>query len=415
MAIIKINFCLLMASIFSFSPAYAQDGPISLQEALQIAVDTHPSVAAKKNELIGSENGLDASKWQRFPGISAQSTAGQVSNSAVSTVRLEQPLWTGGRITADIDAATAKVNASEAAVNESEQAILIKTASAFSEIIRLQARISAADESIDEHQRLLDLIQRRADSQISPKSEAIMARARLAQAKSERIQLWTLATNAKADLEQIVGLRSSQLLVPKVNLMPSAPLDDMINAALTYSPQMHRLIAETKTSEAEIQSKKAVLWPQLSARYEHLWGGAATNDIAYLAVSYQPGAGLSALSSIKEAESKRNASESSRESIKKDIVDKIRTDWNQMQASQSEAEVLAELVESTRGVYESFVRQYAAGRKTWVEVLNARREATQARYSLADAQWNGFIAGVRMDIATGKVAANTLRLEVKPN
>lgn len=413
-----MNFLLIIFSFFSLLIsilAQAQGSAMSLQEALQIAVDTHPSVAAKKNELMGSENRLDASKWQRFPGVSAQSTAGQINNTAVSTVRIEQPLWTGGRITADIDSATAKVSASESAVQESEQAILIRTASAFSEIVRLQARISAADENVDEHQRLLDLIQRRADSQISPKSEAIMARARLAQAKSERIQFWTLATNAKADLAQIVGQRADHLLVPKVNLIPFASLEEVIDAAITYSPQMRRLVAEVQSSDADVQSKKSVLWPQLSARYEHLWGGTPVNDIAYLAVTYQPGAGLSALSSIKEAESRRNAADLSRESTKKDIVDKIRSDWNQMSASQSEAEVLGELVESTRGVYESFVRQYAAGRKTWVEVLNARREATQARYSLADAQWNGFLAGVRMEVATGKTSANTLRLEVRPN
>lgn len=403
-------FCALM-----HTPLLAQERVISLQDALRISVDIHPSVQAKKIELESSNFGLDASKWQRYPGVSAQSSAAQVGGSALTSLRLEQPLWSGGRITAGIESASAKVEASAAAINESEQAILVRTASAFSESIRLQARISAAEENISEHLRLLELIERRAKSQVSPASEAIMARARYVQAKAEGIQLSTLMSNARADLAQILGETNLSLIVPVVNLVPAMPLSEMINAGLNYSPQIQRLQAETKASTADVAVKKAALWPQISARYEHVWGNPNQNDLLYMAVAYQPGAGLSSISSIREAEARRNATELSRESVSKDIMDKVRSDWNQMQASQLETSVLRELVESTRSVYESFVRQYAAGRKSWVEVLNARREATQARYSLADAEWNGFLAGIRMDIATGKIAANTLSLESTAN
>ena len=53
--------------------------------------------------------------------------------------------------------------------------------------------------------------------------------------------------------------------------------------------------------------------------------------------------------------------------------------------------------------YESFVRQYPAGRKTWVEVLNARKEATQAQMSYTETQWSGYAALLRIKIAIGDV------------
>lgn len=413
------QWCCLALGLFSLglasTPLLAQNRLVSLPEVLRVAVETHPSVQAKKSELKSSNFGLDISKWQRYPGVSAQSSAGQVGGSVLTSVRLEQPIWNGGRTQAGIEVANAKVEASVAAIQESEQAILARTASAFSETIRLQARIAAADENIAEHLRLLELIERRAKSEVSPASEAIMARARYVQALAERIQFSALASNARADLAQIVGENDLRLLEPKVDLIPTATLDEMIDMGLSYSPQLHRLVAETKSSDADVDLKKSALAPQISARYEHFWGGINQNDIVYLAVAYQPGAGLSSLSAIKEAEARRNSSELSSENVRKDVMDKIRTDWNQMQAAELETKVLRELVESTRGVYESFVRQYAAGRKSWVEVLNARREATQARYSLADSEWNGFLAGIRMDIATGKIAASTLSSEIRPN
>jgi adhesin transport system outer membrane protein len=35
-------------------------------------------------------------------------------------------------------------------------------------------------------------------------------------------------------------------------------------------------------------------------------------------------------------------------------------------------------------VIESYLRQYAVGKKSWLDVLNAQREATQARNTLVD-------------------------------
>jgi adhesin transport system outer membrane protein len=45
-------------------------------------------------------------------------------------------------------------------------------------------------------------------------------------------------------------------------------------------------------------------------------------------------------------------------------------------------------------VVASYLRQYQVGRKTWLDVLNAQRESTQARYSLVDLDWG--IQGVQL-------------------
>ncbi|MDD4880871.1 MAG: TolC family protein [Gallionellaceae bacterium] len=386
----------------------AQGAPLTLDEALLASASTHPSVTTKKNESAAASSSLETSKWQRFPALSAQSQAGQAGGKSVTSIRIDQPLWTGGRITADIDANTAKVEAAEDGVLEAEQKVLTRTASLFTELVRLQSRLDAADENIAEHQRLLELIERRSAQQVSSPSEVVAAKARLQQAQSERIQLQVSATNTKADLEQVVGHPIAEIKVPKIELTTSSDLPATVDAALQYSPQLKRMSAETDVSEAEIKTRKATMLPMLSARHERFWGDNYPGSITYLALTFQPGGGLSALSSMHEAESRRDAAMSSREATRKDIVDSIRADWNQVQSAQADTAVLHELVASTREVYESFVRQYSAGRKTWLDVLNARREAIQARNSLVDTQWAGVLAGLRLRINTGDLSVSSL-------
>ena len=52
-------------------------------------------------------------------------------------------------------------------------------------------------------------------------------------------------------------------------------------------------------------------------------------------------------------------------------------------------------------VFESYSRQYIAGRKTWIDVLNAVRETTQADFAMADANAQTLAAGERLRLRTG--------------
>lgn len=383
---------------------------MTLHDALQAAVAAHPSVISKRSEFDAAQSGLDAAEWQRYPAVSGQSTNNPLRDGAVTMLRLEQPLWTGGRISATIDASKAKLSAADAGVIEAEQKILSRTAAVFVELVRLGSRIEAAEENIAEHERLLGLIQRRAQQGVASPSEVITARARMQQARSEHLQLKTAATNAKADLEQIISAAAPEIRVPKADLTPPADLDLTVQAALEYSPQMRRLAADTSSASAEIEVRKAALYPALSVRHERYWAQQYPDSTTYLAVTFQPGNGLAGLASVREAEARRTAAAENEASIRKDVSDAVRNDWNKVQSARDEVAVLRELVSATRDMYESFVRQYAAGKKSWLEVLNARRESIQARNSLTDTEWGGVLAALRLRISTGEISAQNLAM-----
>ena len=55
-----------------------------------------------------------------------------------------------------------------------------------------------------------------------------------------------------------------------------------------------------------------------------------------------------------------------------------------------------------------YARQYTAGRKSWLDVLNAQRESAQALYGLADVQANRLRVQLRLEIYTGRLSARSL-------
>lgn len=414
-SLLKI-ICFVLA-LFFFAESYALD-TLNIQDAMRLAVTTHPAVLGKNNELLAATYSLEGAKWQRYPALSAQTASPTISRQGViTTVTIDQPLWTGGRISSNINAATAKALAVQYDLEDTQQTILTKVTNAFCSMIKFQEKLSSATESVAEHQRLLELIERRANGEISPENEVTLARARLAQSKSDRLQYELSYKNAKADLEQLTGVRIDSLtkpLAPTNLMLDKNSTSSLIERAINYSPTLKRLEAQRVAAEADKETKKSILWPQLSARYSHNWeaGGSDSysvpSDTAFLALTFQPGNGLSSLSTINQAEALISSAESNKESASKDISDRIRLAINDLSSSGNEVEVFEDLVVSSTEVYESSLRQFTLGKKTWPEVLNAWRENIQAKYSLTDSRWKGFIAGMQVKILIGDI--NALKL-----
>lgn len=381
---------------------------LSLDDALVRAAGRHPLVASKRQESEASGQSLKTARWQQFPTASF-STSSQQSTGAVSTLRLEQPLWTGGKLSADIEASVARLAGAELAVVEVLQTVLVDVAKNFVDTLRYEERVAAAEQNVAEHERLLALIERRAENQVSPLSEVVSARARLQQARSDFLNLRNNLQNARAALNLALGESGLALNAPNTKAPRWSPAqEEVIDQSLRYAPKLRRMASERQQLEAEMRSRKAAIFPQISFRRdEHIPNGGSSSGgrevQTYVALNFQTGAGLSYQSSVAEAVSKIKAAEFSQEALQRDIRDAMRADWNEWQFAAEGSAVLEQLVSSTQDVYESFLRQFSAGRKSWQDVLNARREATQSRHSLSDTRWAGFLAGLRMEIASGQL------------
>lgn len=380
---------------------------LTLADALRAAAEAHPSVAVRLSEQSASEFSLDGARWRRWPELSMSSSRGQLGRN-LTELQIEQPLWAGGRIDASIHAAEARVDAARSSVAEARQLVLERTATVFAEAMRLQARLAAADAAIADYTRLSDMIERRVAAGISPRSDGVTVRARLQQAQGEQLQMALQRKSAGTQLEVLVGRRVGELATPRAARLTLASVDEALEQALAHAPQLQRLGAEERVADQAIAASKGSLSPTLALRYQRTFGGGNLypTDQLFFGVSFQPGSGLSAMASIHEAQQRRSGAIHTREATRRELVDQVRSLWNVAESAQAEQILLAELVSSTRQVYESCLRQFPAGRRTWLEVLLARRDLTQAQYALADAQWTRFSAVLRLEIASGRLSAH---------
>lgn len=398
----------LLLSISLALDANAHAEPLKLEEALIEAASKHPSVQTRRSDRQAAAQRLDAAEWGRYPSLSAQHGTNQ-TGQRYTTARIDQPLWSGGAITAQIDSARAGVTGAESSVTEAQQEIMGRVAVSFTDLGRITARSLAASNNVIEHERLAALIARRVASEVSPASDGVLAQGRLSQARAEMNQLTALAARARAELTNALDRPVEDVVLPREPTITYPALSAVIDAALAYSPTLRRLEAEAEAAAAEVAVRRGATRPRIIARYERTYGDERVRaERFFVAVEYQTGAGLASLASIREAKAKREAAQQMRETARRNLLDSVSADWADRESLRRQAQELAAQVESTTAFYDSAVRQYAVGRKSWIDVLNAQREATQARYALADAQWGALRATLRLQFATGELTVKNL-------
>lgn len=389
------------------APAAAQGAPWRFHQVLQQAWQSHPAVRGGQAAQSAAEADLAAARWQRFPSLSAE-VPGNAQDTA-GVVRLEQPLWTGGRIEAGIEAASSRVDAAGAAIEEERLKLALRVIAAYTEALRQTARLAAAQEGLEEHDKLLAMIGRRVQQSVSSQTDQRLAQSRNIQAANEVSLTRQALAAALAQLTQLAGSPVGAVSTADVAVgepRPGIGIDEVQRLAVAFSPTLRRLELSALAAEADIDVQRAAYKPRLLLRLEKPTGGINTDRSPRLMVvlQAQPGAGLSAKAGADAAVARREGARAARDEAEREVRERFTLDWQEAQASRDRLGSAGEASATLDEVFASYTRQYVIGRKSWNDVLNAVREATQARYALEDTRAQALAASLRLAAGTGTLA-----------
>ena len=383
----KFSLCLVFSSV-STGLLSDEHSALSVDKALALALETHPLIRSAESQFRAAQSELNGARWSRFPTVSigAQGSSGDVQQD---TTTVDLPLWAGGRINAEIDLAKSRRDGTWYAVSDAQQTVMLETVSIFFEYFKSEKKLSIAIENVDEHQRLYEIIERRVEANTSPEVDAMLALARLQSAMSAEIQSKNRRNISESSLELLIDkpVASVQVLRQPEKLVIG--IDQAVSRAISVSPKIAMVQAEAAGFDASISSARSALYPQVSLgfQYGETHGGSLDGQVdkqTFLSVQFQPGVGLSVASSVTAAKQRKQSALDTLEAEKRDLSRQIKSAWNEYASVSIQLEPSKKLVEATNSVVDSYLRQYAVGKKSWLDVLNAQREATQARNTLVD-------------------------------
>lgn len=375
----------------------------SLADLVREAGATHPTVIAKRLERDAALAEVAAARWQRWP--LPEIEAGRDDGGGHSTMLgLQQPLWSGGRIVAGIAAAEARHDAAGAAEAEARREILQRVAEAYVEARRRQAQQQIHYRNVQQHERLRSMIERRVRQEISPGVDLELADSRLYQAANELSVAAQALHHSLTRLSELTG-RQVAVVDGEESVERDLPIDreEALARTLATAPELAVLERQGRAAEADIRSERAAWWPMLALRLERREGGGLSDERAMLVLRSQLGAGLSTRDQIGAATARREALRREQEAAVRELRAEVAEFWQQLTAARLRLDNSRLHRQSAANVFESYTRQYVIGQKTWLDVLNAVREAANAALSVEDAEAEVTWAALRLRLLTGSL------------
>lgn len=374
--------------------------PDALERAVRISTRSYPSATAARAALRGAAADVRTARWQRFPVVGVEVGFLDTTNPEPE-LTVEMPIFTGGQIGATIRRAKAAEDVSSARYVETVQSLALGTTQAYFQVIQFTRRERLLAISLMEHRRLVETMERRVAQEVSPLADLELARSRTAQFEQEyNVAHAQLETAVRAIAELIADptyeLGPVPAYEPQVELADRASLGE---EAVAYDPALRRLDAEIDVASAELDSTKSQIWPRLNGQYSYNEIlGSRVGVVARLQT--QPG--LSQFSQNESARLRVEAASESRRQVLASLLRQIDTDRIEYDAARARAAISARTSETASRVALSYMRQFIAGRRSWLDVMNALREAVNAEIGKSDAEVTAMAASARLLLRSGR-------------
>ena len=373
---------------------------LNLGQLIQLAINSHPSVRAQLSNEKAAQSGIETAQYQRYPTpqLSYESvkkdSADQsyIGSDGVATVRITQPIFTGGLFTAQLEKAKANLQLSQASVREIRRQIALRVVQTYSDWSSSELKIQSVEKSLAIHQKLLQQAKNRIAQGVSPASDLTLVQGRLDATSGELFSAKLQSELAIQKLMELTGnnINTSQLQADKTGpIHHTLLLDGLLANAQLHSPELQKAKAQAQISLSITQEKESALKPDIYIRAERQYGNYFSTDTnahtrVFIGVTSKFGPGLSSFTQISAAKAQEDTNEFEFQSQLRLVREQVMNDVSVIRSQQQKMQAIQGALESSVSVLESFERQFNAGRKTWLDLMTVAKDVAQNEMQLAE-------------------------------
>ncbi len=428
---------------FAGAPAGAQ----SLEEALANTYKSNPELLAQRAALRAVDEQVPRalSQWRPTVQITGNTGAARDYNSTTSTVygangsrdrqtienqrvrqqglaqlQMVQPLYRGGRSTAELARAEANIQASRAQLSATEQRVLLDAATAYINLARELAVLDLNVNNVQVLQRQLDAARDRFQVGEITRTDVSQAEARLAQAQATRTGSEGNVRSARATYLRVVGDEAGRVAVPAVPTNLPGSDAEARNLALSANPTVTqaRYAHESAGQDVSLIEGEKLPTVNLQADAIRSMDPAGSKGLQrdtvdlLLAVTvpiYQQGLTDARVREAKQTQGQRRTQI---DVSQRQVVDDANRAWQQLTTARAQIQSFEAQIRANEIALDGVSQEARVGSRTVLDVLNAEQELLNSRVSLVQSQRDQVLAAFQLLSATGRLTARDLALKV---
>ena len=396
--------------------AQAESADLQVNQLINHAISSHPRIQAAIASQQATTEGITAAKLNLFPEPSISSGYDR-DDDFVSQVNIRQPLWTGGRLSANVNQAIYDDKAAVENIYEQQNTVAKTTIDAWQTYIQAIAQQRIHLDNLSVLADFEAMMQRRVGQGVSARIELDLVTNRILQEQTAYQGALEQQRIAAARLSQLTGqampttgssaMPSIQVLSTYAKQQAASLEQQVFGQNGIDNPSVVKAQFEIESAKQQVIAQRAARYPTLYAQYEHAYyhddkDNDRDNDGKFsLGLNYAPGAGLSNFALSRASEAQVSSLIQSQEAARREVIEDIQVRYQQFVSAKDREVSLVAAVAGAQMVVSSYRRQFIAGRKSWLEVLNAVREHNDYQVQLVQTRAELLGAFYRLQVDLG--------------
>lgn len=414
--------------------------PLTLEQAVALALERNPWVRAGKAGRDQAEAGLAEAKAARLPSLSFEETYSNSNNPVFvfgtlleqsrfgaqhfdpgflndpgsignfrSTLNVRIPVFNRFQVTSGIRRAKLQREQANAQMEWIEQQLRAQVVEAYFGVLVADFRRQVAEEAVKSAEADVENVRAKVDSGVAVTSDLLAMEVQVADFRRQLVEAEGEVRTARAALNTLLDrpleapVRLAEALPDRDFATPGLP--DLLAQALRRRPDYQNAEREVEKAEAELRAARGAYWPDLNLFAST---GRSSDNFADGSGDFAVGARLTwnlvdfgreprirrQVAAIEAARARRDQLE---QEIRMELVRSLEA-WRSAREQVALARTaVARAAETLRIVRD----RYEVGLTTITEVLRAQTAHLQARFQLLGAQYRRIVSFARLQLAAG--------------
>src|SRR5262249_32236888 len=281
---LRIRNAVLSVAFAGWVPAQTPAPRLTLQQAEALAIQNHPQIAAAQNEVNFANQQIAVNRAAYYPNATADATTSQGNHGArigagdlpasrlfnrfSPGVVVRQLVTDSGRTPNLVASARATAQAATQTSQATRYDVLVQVNRAYFDLLRAQATVRVAEQTVAARQLLADQVTELAKNQLRSQLDVSLADVNVSEAKLLLLRAQDSVQEAMAELGRALGSAQSanyQLTEEPLPTGPPGSPNELVAQALANRPELQSLRFARDAAYKFYEAEKDLSRPTVAA------------------------------------------------------------------------------------------------------------------------------------------------------
>ena len=328
-----------------------------------------------------------------------------------SQIRLEQPVYTGGKLSASLGQARAFAEASEEKARRTRQEVIASVIEAYYQVLLADGNLEVINKSLVSARGHLERTQALFEKGLAVRSDVLRTQVQLGNYEREKMAAESAIAVNQTQLRYLLGEDTGHYRLtdqPSDDTLPIDMLDALVSLAKQSRPDLKAAEKEVERAMETVRIAQADYYPSLNFVTQvesntRKFTSSAENFAVFVTARWNLFNGFATQEKVAEAQALARRSELLRDDLFHAVANEVEQSRLAITVARRQVGVARENVAQAGESLRILEDRYDAGLARNVDVLDGEAALKQAEHDLLRAQVNSQIFRARLNLATGQL------------